>query len=254
MHIHVLGCSGGIGPGLRTTALLIDGQVLIDAGTGVGDLDLPAMRAVGDVFLTHSHLDHVCGLALMADNLFECEAKPLRVHATDATFATLREHVFNWKVWPDFTRLPDAEHALLQFLPLPAGESRGAGGLTLTPFEVCHTVPAVGYAVDDGETVFAFTGDTCADDRLWAALNALRRLDHLMIEVAFPNSEAELGRLSRHFTPAVLGRELRRLKHRPTLHLTHAKPGMEAEIERECRTALEGWTYRHLRTGDIIGA
>ena len=33
MRIEVLGCSGGIGPGLRTTSLMLDGHSLIDAGT-----------------------------------------------------------------------------------------------------------------------------------------------------------------------------------------------------------------------------
>ena len=37
MKLRVLGCSGGIGPGLRTTALMIDNDVLIDCGSGVGD-------------------------------------------------------------------------------------------------------------------------------------------------------------------------------------------------------------------------
>lgn len=254
MQIKILGCSGGIGPGLRTTSLLIDDCVLIDAGTGVGDLDLAQMARIGDVFLTHSHLDHVCGLAFMADNLFDTGFRSLRVHATAATERILREHLFNWKLWPDFTRLPDAEHALLRFEPVVPSVPCRLGRLNLTAFEVCHTVPAVGYVLDDGNAVFAFTGDTCADDRLWQALGDLPRLDHLMIEVAFPDNEAELGRLSRHFTPAVLGRELRHLRHRPQLHLTHAKPGLEAVIERECRVALEGWQYRHLHTGDIIRA
>jgi cAMP phosphodiesterase len=254
MQIRILGCSGGIGPGLRTTALLVDGCILIDAGTGVGDLSLAEMASISDVFLTHSHLDHVCGLAFMADNLFDTERRSVRVHATAVTLQTLRDHLFNWKLWPDFTQLPDADSAVLRFNALAPGSPDTVGNLSLTAFDVCHTVPAVGYALDDGNAVFAFTGDTCADERLWDGLNGLRRLDHLMVEVAFPNADAELGHLSRHFTPAVLGHELGRLKHRPMLHLTHAKPGLEDAIEYECRSALAGWQYRHLRTGDIIRA
>jgi cAMP phosphodiesterase len=254
MQIRILGCSGGIGPGLRTTTLLVNDTLLIDAGTGVGDLSLAEMRRIGDVLLTHSHLDHVCGLAFMADNLMDADYSPVRVHATAVTLQTLKDHLFNWKLWPDFTQLPNIERALLQFQSLVPSVTIERAGLRLTAFEACHTVPAVGYVVDDGNAVFAFTGDTSSDERLWQGLNALRQLDHLMIEVAFPNAEAELGQLSRHFTPVVLGRELQRLRHRPMLHLTHAKPGLEARIERECRSALDGWQYRHLRTGDIIRA
>ncbi len=252
MQIKILGCSGGIGPGLRTTSLLVDDELLIDAGTGVGDLGMDRLAEIRHVMLTHSHLDHVCGLAFMADNLFGVVDQPLHVHATEKTLATLRAHLFNWKLWPDFTCLPDAEHPLLVFHTLAPPERLTLGKTTITPFEVLHTVPAVGYVVEAGEGVFAFSGDTYADDRIWTFLNGLPRLDHLMIEIAFPNSDAELGRLARHFTPALLGAELAKLRHRPRLYLTHFKPGAEDAIKKECAAALAGWDYSHLRCGDII--
>ncbi|MBI1991107.1 MAG: 3',5'-cyclic-nucleotide phosphodiesterase, partial [Betaproteobacteria bacterium] len=40
MRLRILGCSGGIGRGLRTTSMLLDHDILIDAGTGVGDLSI----------------------------------------------------------------------------------------------------------------------------------------------------------------------------------------------------------------------
>jgi ribonuclease BN (tRNA processing enzyme) len=41
MRLRVLGCSGGIGgQHNRTTSFLVDQDILIDAGTGVGDLSL----------------------------------------------------------------------------------------------------------------------------------------------------------------------------------------------------------------------
>ena len=39
MKVRVLGCSGAIAKDCRTTSFLIDEDVLVDAGTGVGDLD-----------------------------------------------------------------------------------------------------------------------------------------------------------------------------------------------------------------------
>ncbi len=50
MRIRMLGCSGGIGLGSRTTAMLVDNDVLIDAGTGIGDLALSDL----DSFATFS--------------------------------------------------------------------------------------------------------------------------------------------------------------------------------------------------------
>ena len=252
MQIRVLGCSGGVGPGLRTTSLLIDESLMIDAGTGVGDLTLEEMSRIGDVFITHSHLDHVCGLAFMADNLFGVIEHPLQVHATTETLNTLREHLFNWRLWPDFTRLPDAENPSLVFHTLKPKTPKTIGRLKLTAFEVSHTVPAVGYVVEGAEGVFVFSGDTYADSRIWQFLNKLPRLDKLMIEVAFADEDAELGLISKHFTPSLLGSELTKLRHRPRLYLTHHKPGIERSIELECRSALAGWDYEHLKTGDVI--
>jgi ribonuclease BN (tRNA processing enzyme) len=117
---------------------------------------------------------------------------------------------------------------------------------------VLHTVPCIGYSVEGEQGIFAFSGDTYATDRLWDALNELPKLDKLMIDVAFADRDAELAKISRHFTPALLGRELDKLKHRPQLLLTHHKPGCEAEIEKECRVALSGRDYRHLHRGDVI--
>jgi len=57
MRVRVLGCSGAIAKGCRTTSFLVDGDVLVDAGTGVGDLTLEEMAGIEHVLLTHSHLD-----------------------------------------------------------------------------------------------------------------------------------------------------------------------------------------------------
>ncbi|MDB5971838.1 MAG: 3,5-cyclic-nucleotide phosphodiesterase [Hydrocarboniphaga sp.] len=253
MRIQVLGCSGGVGPDLRTTSLLIDDHILIDAGSGVGDLSLAEMGRIKQIYLTHSHLDHICGLAFMADNLFDLVEDPIVVHALPATIDALRRHIFNWVIWPDFTELPNTQNPIMQFKPIqPLQAEIAPGPLQITPFPVNHTVPAVGYSVLGDSGVFAFSGDTAASDSLWAHLNGLPRLDKLMIEIAFPNEQAEIGSTSRHFTPDSLGRELAKLRHRPQLLLTHHKPGSEVVIASQCIRALEGWDYHHLRRGDLI--
>jgi len=254
MRIKVLGCSGGIGPGLRTTSLLLDDEILIDAGTGVGDLSLAQQARVRQVFLTHCHLDHVCGLAFMADNLFDLIPEPIRVHASRETLQTLREHLFNWHLWPDFSVLPDEQNPLLRWQECAAEETIDLGeGRSITPFRVLHTVPAFGYALQTRNGALVFTGDCYADDGLWVFLNRLPRLDRLIVEIAFPDEQAALGHAAKHFTPELLGSELRKLEHRPKLFLTHAKPGCESRIERQCKQALRGWDYEHLKRGDTVG-
>lgn len=253
MRIEILGCSGGVGPGLRTTSLLVDGITLLDAGTGVGDLSAEASRRIRRVLLTHAHLDHVCGLAFLADNLFGEIDEPVEVFARGETLGALRHHIFNWVVWPDFTRIPSAEHPGLVLRAMPPGAKLELGdGVVATSFEVCHTIPACGYVLSSPGGVFAFTGDTGRCAHLWDSLNALPRLDWLMIDVAFPNEEAELGELARHYTPALLRPELEALRHRPCLLLTHHKPGSEALIREQCASLLSDWSVRHVRRGDVF--
>lgn len=69
MQVRVLGCSGAIARDARTTSFLLDDRILIDAGTGVGDLTLEEMLRIEHVFLTHSHLDHIAALPLMIDSM-----------------------------------------------------------------------------------------------------------------------------------------------------------------------------------------
>jgi len=54
MQIRVLGCSGSIAAGSRTTAFLVDDEVLIDAGTGVGDLTLDEMVRIDHIFVSQA--------------------------------------------------------------------------------------------------------------------------------------------------------------------------------------------------------
>ena len=51
--------------------MLVDNDVLIDAGTGIGDLALEEIDPIRHVFLTHAHLDHIAGLPMLADSVFD---------------------------------------------------------------------------------------------------------------------------------------------------------------------------------------
>ena len=81
MKVRVLGCSGSIARGSRTTAFCLDDRILVDAGTGVGDLTVEEMGNITHVFLTHSHLDHIAALPLLLDTVGIQRSAPLQVFA-----------------------------------------------------------------------------------------------------------------------------------------------------------------------------
>ncbi len=234
LTVRILGASGGIGPGRRTTSILIDDDVLIDAGSGVGDLSLDELRRIRHVFLTHSHLDHIAFLPMLADMVYSADATPIHVHGLPATLKALCDHVFNWVIWPDFTRLPRPDQPLIRLETVQPGQSIAVDQREICVLPARHTVPAVGYSVtnDDG-AAFAFSGDTTSSHQLWPALNALPNLDLLMIETGLPDEMEGMADLAKHYTPQHLGEDLAMLEHRPRIAITHLKPGHEQAIRQQ---------------------
>jgi ribonuclease BN (tRNA processing enzyme) len=252
MRIQVLGASGGIGNGARTTALRVDRDVLIDAGTGVADLALDDMAAIDHVFLTHSHLDHVTCIPFLLDSVGSRRRQPLTVHAQEATLAVLRRHVFNDALWPDFTAIPSRERPYLRFEPLAPGGVARIAGRTFRSIPVSHSVPAVGYLVGNGRASLAFSGDTSSTEAFWQALNDCTDLRQVIIETSFVDDEEALSRLSGHLCPRLLSAELAKLTRTAEIYITHLMPGEEEAIMAEIRGHLPDRPVEALRAGMVF--
>jgi ribonuclease BN (tRNA processing enzyme) len=233
IQVRILGCSGGIGGNLRTTSILVDDDILIDAGTGVADLSIDAMMAIDHIFVTHSHLDHIACIPLLVDTVIGMREKHITVHATRETWQILKDHIFNWKIWPDFSVIPNEADPFLRHQEIRVGETVDLDGRKITPVPANHTVPAVGFQLDSGRASLVFTGDTTSCDALWETLNRIENLKYLIIETAFSNGELALAKLSHHLCPSLLFDELKKLQHSPEIFVTHLKPGEEAEIMRQ---------------------
>jgi ribonuclease BN (tRNA processing enzyme) len=263
-RIRVLGCSGSIAAGCRTTAFLLDDDVLIDAGTGVGDLPLDELARIDHILLSHSHLDHVLAIPLLADSvmrirLTQPERGPIRVYGLPATLDALRQHVFNGQLWPDFTRIPSAAQPILEFVPIQAAQvltlPRSGSNAKPRRIEVLparHTVPAVGYAVQgDSGDWWIYTGDTGPTPELWATLRG-RRVAHLVIETAFSDEERQVAELSLHLSPSSLAGELKQLEGSVPVHITHPKPGEIAAVLDQVRAIQSAHRIGALTAGDVL--
>ena len=236
MKLRILGCSGGIGGDLRTTSMLLDHDILIDAGTGVGDLSIDELARIDHVFLTHSHLDHVTSIPFMVDSVGWMRDKPITVHAIEPTLEVLRQHLFNWKLWPDFSQIPDAQKPFLRYEAVALGKTVDVGGRKLTPLPANHVVPAIGSQLDSGRASLAFTGVTTTNDAFWTEVNKIDNLRYLIIETAFCNRERDLAIASKHLCPSMLAEELAKLKRKADVYITHLKPG---EVEVTMQEILE---------------
>jgi ribonuclease BN (tRNA processing enzyme) len=253
MKVRVLGCSGGIGGRhLRTTSFLVDHDILIDGGTGVGDLSLAELALIDHVFITHSHLDHIACIPLLVDTVGDMRNKPITLYATAATIAILQAHVFNWSIWPDFSEIPSAESPVMVYRTVELGDVVDLGGRRIAPIPANHTVPAVGYHLDGGNASLVFTGDTTVHDDLWKAVNKIRNLRYLIIEAAFSNREKNLAAMSKHLCPSMLADELAKLQHDPEIFVTHLKPGQIELTMQELEESVGSFRPRLLQNNLVF--
>ncbi len=235
LSVRVLGCSGAIGRGVRTTSFLIDDRLLVDCGTGVGDLTLEEMAKVDHVLLTHTHVDHIAALPLMLDAVGSMRTESLVVHALPATIADLQAHIFNGIIWPDFTAIPYTR-PYLRFEPLAVGEQLDLCGHLVEVLPASHTVPAVGYGIQATSGWWVFTGDTDHHLPFWQRINQLP-LAMLVIEAAFSNQEKQVAKVSKHHCPDTLIETLAYLAPPPEgrirVGITHTKPSESERIRAE---------------------
>lgn len=253
LHIRVLGCSGSIAQHCRTTSFLIDGDLLVDAGTGVGDLPLPDMAAINHVVLTHGHLDHVAALPLMLDSVASLRTEPLTVHALPDTLAALQRHIFNNVIWPDFTALPTPERPFLKLVPFEIGQTLVLAGKHIEVLPAIHSVPAVGFAVSRSEgACWVFSGDTGHNPAFWRRVNQLD-VGALVIETAFSERELPLALRSLHLSPSLLAQQLDMMhpEARFPVFISHTKPAETHLIMREIDTLQQQRQHQGLTPVNI---
>ena len=249
MQLRVLGCSGGIGGDLRTTSMLIDHDVLIDAGTGVGDLTLRDLKQIDHIFVTHSHLDHVTCIPFLVDT----RGRDARLPDHGARHAgNARDPASAPLQLEDLAGLhPDPERgdALPAYDEMRVGETMHLGEPRFTPMPANHVVPAVGFQLDSGAASLVFTGDTTTNDALWEVVNRIENLRYLIIETAFSNAERELAIASKHLCPSMLADELAKLKRDARMFITHLKPGEGALTMEEVEQCAGAYNPRMLDNG-----
>jgi cAMP phosphodiesterase len=233
--------------------MLIDDDVLIDAGTGIGDLALEDLDPIRHVFLTHAHLDHIAGLPMLVDRVFdENFTVPLTVYAREETLRAIQEHLFNGVIWPDFAKLPTAARPMLRYRVCSPGDTVTIQHRDFYAIDVMHSVPSLGFTVQNSGGAFAVSGDTKSNETLWPVLNACDDLKILVIEVSFPDEMERLATESGHYCPRTLTRDLEKLRHSPDIWLTGMKPGEESAILEQVTKAIPDRNIQMLSSGTVL--
>lgn len=236
MKLQVLGCYGGSYRGRHLSCYLLNDTIALDAGSLTHALTYDEQVRVRHVIVSHSHLDHNCSLAFLIDNIFGVHDGPVEVYAIPQVIESLRKHMFNDELWPDFSRLPSEASPTLRFHEIHEEKPFTIEGLTFTAVRVNHITPTVGFVIDDGKSTVVYTGDTGPTDRVWGVANRTQNLRAIITEASFPNEKGDLAATSGHLTPETLAQELKKLDRRVKILVTHVKPRWRAQIARQLRS------------------
>ncbi|MBB2191043.1 3',5'-cyclic-nucleotide phosphodiesterase [Gluconacetobacter azotocaptans] len=248
--VTVLGARGGILDG-NLSAYMIrpagdDRAVLCDAGTATAglvaaeragaldDIAVPpgsGLTRAGYVLthtiraylISHAHLDHVAGLVVASP---DDSAKPL--YALPATLRDLSQHLFNWRIWPNFGDAgPPPALGKYHYRALTPGrmEQVPDTAMTVTAWLLNHGgIESTAFLVAANGASVLYLGDTGPDavegghrlDDLWRAVApevTAHRLKAIIIEASYDDTRAD-RMLFGHMTPAWVTRALRDLARR----------------------------------------
>ncbi len=254
MKVKVLGCSGSEAIGHNPPGFLVNDTVMLDAGTITAALNIQAQSKITDVFISHTHLDHIKSLLFLADNIIGRIKKPVNIRSIPPVLDAIRTHLMNNIIWPDFTKIPTAANPVLAYKPFPAGTPIDVQGLNIKAIPMNHPVPAVGFLVSDGKSSLLYTADTGPNEGIWKEAAKARNLRGIIVDTSFPNSLEGIADASVHFTPAQLHDDLTKenVGYDVPIYIYHIKPVHKRKVLSELRglgrknvkILEEGKTYR----------
>ena len=235
MKLETLGVYGGESRDCRMTSLLVNDRIALDAGSLAQALPIDRQSGIHSIVLTHSHMDHTSSLPFFVENVYARIDGPIDIYASAATIYSVRKHLFNNDVWPDFSRVPNNLLPAVRFHELESEVQVSLEGVKLTPFEVDHSIPTFGFLIEEGSAGMLWSSDTGPTHRFWEFANETINLKAVCIETSFDNSMQEIADVSSHLTPRTLAQELEKLERRVPILVHHMKPPCVEAIRTEVR-------------------
>lgn len=233
MLIRIIGGHGGVSPGFKATSYLIDGKLLIDAGSVASGIQIEEQSHIDYMLISHAHLDHISDLAFIADNCFGLKGRPFEVYANKPVKDAIKTNLLNDIIWPDFSALPNKENPTLRFHEIIPEMSLILGDYRIMPIPVNHQGGALGFIVERKNASVVFTQDTGPTDAIWEYAKKIKNLKAIFTEVSFPNSMAKVAADSLHHTPNSMREEIKKMPADVPIFLGHLKPNFQSQLFKE---------------------
>ncbi len=254
-EIIVLGAYGTKLKGYGTTSFYLDKKNAIDAGNLLEALGDKSVE-IENIWLTHSHLDHICDIAYIIDNYFVQRKNSLNIIGLKQTIKAVKEHFLNNHIWPDFSKIKmhHSEEMTVKYIQLELGvEYKLNKNSSIEAFETDHTVESCGYIYKKNDNSVLITADTYSLDNVIDILESRKDIGTMVLECSFPSSMSILAKESKHLTPKILFKKLEELKRKNIkLFINHIKPIYLEKITSELNEYSGKKSFHVLKDGEII--
>lgn len=224
--VKVIGGHGGVSPGFQATSYLINGELLIDAGSIASGVSIKEQLEVENILISHAHLDHISELAYLCDNCFGLKNRPFMVYSTKLVKDAIRSHILNDTIWPDFSKLPSKTKPTIKFNEFIPNKTFVLGEYEITPVRVNHFTEACGFVITWNDKTLIFTQDTGPTEEIWKIGNK-SNIVGIFCEISFPNILAQVAIDSLHHTPNSIGEEIKKMPKAVPIYLGHLKPNYQ---------------------------
>lgn len=186
MEIHFLG-TGNAQSGVfrqNTSLLLVSNEryLLVDcSGTPSHSLALKGLsiQSIGDIVLTHAHVDHIYALPSFLHNLwlgtYPRGGAKLRIHANRETLLVAERLIdaFGLREKPSAVEIE-----LMSLSDDPSSIQVQFGEWSIESFSVDHGVPTIGLQLAKGSERVVFSADSMVCDSITSRINGARLLIH----------------------------------------------------------------------------